>query len=212
MSYIDTEISMLEDVLAEMQKQVSNSVSELEQQPLRYLASPEPEKGLHRQPERSRGVLVKRAHAEDFIVLEALGRVRLSEETKKAERRRLKRRYGQRKKYTFRYGRKHNKQKAKTRKEYNNRRWENDPLTRLKHTSRKPVNISKEEWDRCIGPVWTQYDRKYLKLKCNEEKMTIHNLIIEYQPPRERYARKTPKPMVVYDGYNQAVYDSFSSE
>lgn len=155
-----------------------------------------------------RGDIYKRAHAADFIALEAAGRVRLSSETRKAELKRLKRKYKKRKKYTFRYGRKHGKQKEKTRKEYNNKRWERDPLSRLKYTFRKPVSISQEEWDEYIAPVWDRYDRKYLKLKCTEPKMTVYNVVIEYHEPRERYARKTPPAVIVYDGYSEAVHSA----
>ena len=70
--------------------------------------------------------------------------------------------------------------------------------------------ITQADWDRCIGPVWNKYDRKYLRIKGGEDSYTIHNLILEYTPPRERYARKQPKPVVVYNGFDQAVYDALS--
>ena len=72
------------------------------------------------------------------------------------------------------------------------------------------MNITQADWDRCIAPVWEQYDRKHLKIKGGDRDngYTIHNILLEYHPPRERYARKTPKPVVVYNGFDQAVYDS----
>ena len=85
-------------------------------------------------------------------------------------------------KYTFRYGRKHNKQKAKTRKEYNNRKWEKDPLGRIKYTFNKPVHITPAEWAEYIQPVWEKYERKYLKFKCSERTMTVFNLVLSITP------------------------------
>ena len=212
MSYklTDAELSWLDNVFTQVNEELHETVSKLGVAPLRHHVQDAQATGLERVSLRLSRGLIKRAHAEDFLALEAAGRVRLSSATRKAETKRLKRKYKKRKKYTFRYGRKHNKQKAKTRREFNNRRWEKAPLERLRYTSRKPVAITQEDWDRCIGPIWNRYERKYLKLKCSGDRMTIHNLVIEYHAPREKYARQTPKPAVVYDGYSQAVYDSLS--
>lgn len=204
----DEELSWLDDVFDKVSEELNRKVAELGSVPLHYWASDTSVSSAQAHTERLRRQLKREAHAEDFIALEALGRVRLSEETRRAELKRLKRKWKRRKAYKFKYGRKHNKQKAKTRKEYNNRRWERQPLERLKYTSRKPVHITQEEWDRCIQPIWKEYDRKWLKLKCSEPAMTVHNLIIEYHPPKERYARKKPTPIVIYNGYDQAVHDS----
>lgn len=197
-------------MFSKVYEELHRSVSTLNAQPVSYLASPLEGKALESVLERSKRVLVRRAHQEDFIALEALGRVKLSKETRKAELKRLKRKYKKRKKYTFRYGRKHNKQKARTKKEYNNRRWEANPLERLKYSLRCPVEISQEDWDRCIKPVWEQYDRKHLKIRHKGRRATIYTMSLIYHPPRERYARQSPKPVVVYDGANQAVYDSMN--
>ena len=206
----DEQLGYLDDVFSKLTEELHQSLSKLNATPWQYHVQPEVRKAADSLTERSRRVFVRRAHAEDFIALEALGRVRLSKETRRAELKRLKRLHKKRKRYTFRYGRKHNKHKAQTKKQYNNRRWEKDPLTRLKYTSRKPVNITQADWDRCIAPVWEQYDRKHLKIKGGDRDngYTIHNILLEYHPPRERYARKTPKPVVVYNGFDQAVYDN----
>jgi hypothetical protein len=202
----DAELGWLDTIFTQVNEELHESVSKLGQTPLAWALLDGGENGLERVRERLEREIYRRAHASDFLALEALGRVRLSKETRKAEVKRLKRKYKKRKKYTFRYGRKHNKQKERTKKEYNNKRWERDPLSRLKYTFRKPVHITQQEWDEYIAPVWEKYDRKYLKLKCSEPKMTVFNLLIEYHPPRERYARKTPTPVVVYDGYTEAVH------
>lgn len=193
-------------------EELHESVSKLGSAPLQWLVQDSSVSSLHGVSRRLKGDIYKRAHAEDFLALEAVGRVRLSRETRKAELKRLKRKYKKRKKYTFRYGRKHNKKKEVTKKEYNNKRWERDPLTRLKYTFRKPVHITQEEWDTHIAPVWNQYERKYLKLKCSEPRMTVFNLLIEYHAPRERYARKVPPAVVVYDGYTEAVHAALRYE
>lgn len=208
----DTDLSFLDDVLGKVYEELSVDVSKLDAAPLAHRVQDALGRPVYGVVERSRRTLIKRAHAEDFIALEGLGRVRLSEGTRRAERKRLKRLYKKRKKYTLRYGRKHNKLKAQTKARRNEKRWDSDPYTRFKYSSRKPVRISREDWDRCIQPVWEQYDRKHLKIKGGDRDngYTIHNMLLEYHPPRERYARKTPKPVVVYNGFDQAVYDSMN--
>lgn len=206
----DEQLGYLDDVFSKLTEELHQSLSKLNATPWQYHVQPEVRTAANSLTERSRRVFVRRAHAEDFIALEALGRVRLSTETRKAELKRLKRKYKKRKKYTYRYNRIHNKVRTQRQKARNESRWEKDPLTRLKYTSRKPVNITQEDWDRCIAPVWRRYDRKHLKIKGGDRDngYTIHNILLEYHPPRERYARKTPKPVVVYNGFDQAVYDN----
>lgn len=200
-------------MFTQVSEELNEKLVELGAVPLRYHST-----GLHAESsveghtERLRRALKREAHSEDFIALEALGRVRLSDQTRKAELRRLNRKYGRRKKYKLKYGKKHHKQKEATavraKAKHNNARWDKDPLTRLKYTLRKNVLISQQDWDRCIAPVWNKYDRKYLRIRCKDKDMNIHNIVIIYNPPKERYSRKTPKPEVVYDGYSQAVHDS----
>ena len=202
------ELGWLDSIFTQVNEELHETVSKLGVAPLRHHVQDAQATGLERVSLRLNRGLIKRAHAEDFLALEAAGRVRLSSATRKAETKRLKRKYKKRKKYTFRYGRKHNKQKAKTRKEYNNRKWEKDPLSRIKYTFNKPVHITPAEWAEYIQPVWEKYERKYLKFKCSERTMTVFNLVLEYHPPRERYARQTPKPVIVYDGHSEAVHAS----
>lgn len=203
----ESELSYLDDVFSKLTEELHQSLSKLNATPWQYHVQPEVRTAANSLTERSRRVFVRRAHAEDFIALEALGRVRLSTETRKAELKRLKRKYKKRKKYTYRYNRIHNKVRTQRQKARNESRWEKDPLTRLKYTSRKPVHITQPEWDKWIAPVWNQYDRKYLKIKGGDSKgYTVYNLILEYHPPKERYARKVPSPVVVYNGHDTAVY------
>lgn len=202
------ELSWLDTIFTQVEEELRVSVSDIGSVPLSYLASsPMSGSALESHRERNRRVLIRRASQEDFIALEALGKCKLSKETRRAELKRLKRKYKKRKKYKLKYGKKHHKQKEVTKREYNNRRWEKQPLERFKYTSRKPVRITQEEWDKYIQPVWQQYDRKYIKFRGGDAKgYTAFNLILEYHPPKERYARKKPTPVIVYDGYDQAVY------
>ena len=118
MSYklTDAELSWLDNVFTQVNEELHETVSKLGVAPLRHQVQDAQATGLERVSLRLSRGLIKRAHAEDFLALEAAGRVRLSSATRKAETKRLKRKYKKRKKYTLRYGRKHNKQNAKTRK------------------------------------------------------------------------------------------------
>lgn len=147
--------------------------------------------------------------------MEAMGRVRLSEQTRKAEMRRLNRKYGRRKKYKLRYGKRtHHKTKeanklaAKAR--HNAARWDSNPLERLKYSLRKNIHITQEDWDKYIAPVWNRYDRKYLKIRCNDKDMTLYNIVIYYHAPKGHYSRSNPKPQIIYDGFTEAVHASMS--
>lgn len=213
MKLTDTELSWLDGVFTQVSEELNQRLVELGNVPLRYQGSGiEATSSVEGHTERLRRVLKREAHSEDFIALEALGRVRLSDQTRKAEMRRLNRKYGRRKKYKLKYGKKHHKTKQATaavaKAKHNNARWDKDPLTRLKYSLRKNVLISPTDWDRCIAPVWNKYDRKYLKIRCKDKDMTVHNVVIVYHPPKERYSRKAPTPVVVYDGYSQAVHDA----
>lgn len=158
--------------------------------------------------------LVGIAGQRNFLIAEQRGLCRLSADTRIREEKRLNKKLAREKgkrEYKMDGRKKRHWQKVRAKKEFNNKRWEKAPLERLKYSSRKPVHITQDEWDRCIAPVWNQYDRKYLKVRGGADSYTIHNLILEYHPPKERYSRKTPKPVVVYDGYSQAVYDSMTA-
>lgn len=152
----------------------------------------------------------KEAHSQNFVVLEVMGKCKLSKKTRKAEERRLRKQASKRKEYKLK-SRKHWKQKEKTRKEYNNRLWERDPLSRIKYTFRAGCDITPEEWERKVAPVWNKYDRKNVKIsRLGDGRLTIHNMVLTYHAPRERYSRKVPKPEVIYYGPDEAVYDAMS--
>ena len=152
----------------------------------------------------------KEARAKNYLVEEVMGKCKLSQATREVEERRLKKLGRKRKEYKLK-SRKHWKQKEKTRKEYNNKLWERDPLSRLKYTFRNGCDITPEEWNRKVAPIWDRYGHKHLKVKTvGGGRMTVHNLVLVYHPPRERYSHKTPKPVVVYYGPDEAVYDSMA--
>lgn len=213
----EQELAWLDSVFTQVSEELNEKLVELGSVPMRYQSTGlQSTSSVEGHTERLRLVLKREAHSEDFIALEGLGRVRLSEQTRKAEMRRLNRKYGRRKKYKLKYGkRSHHKTKQANatarKKEWNNRRWETAPLDRLRYSLRKPVDISQEDWDRCVADVWNRYDRKHLKVKCSEPKLTIYTMVLVYTPPKEKWSRSTPKPQIVYDGYSQAVYDSMSA-
>ena len=150
------------------------------------------------------------AYAHNFLVDEILGKCRLSATTRRAEEARLKKQAKQRKEYKLK-SRKHWKQKEKTRKEYNNKLWERNPLSRLKYTFRQGCDITPEQWEKKVAPVWDRYGHKHLKVRTEGKgRMTVYNLVLTYHPPRERYSREQPKPVRVYYGPDEAVYDSMA--
>ena len=106
----------------------------------------------------------KEAHSQNFVVLEVMGKCKLSKKTRKAEERRLRKQASKRKEYKLK-SRKHWKQKEKTRKEYNNRLWERNPLSRLKYTFRQGCDITPEQWEKKVAPVWDRYGHKHLKVR-----------------------------------------------
>lgn len=152
--------------------------------------------------------IVSEASKRNFLVEEVMGKCKLSQATRELEERRLRRLGTKRKEYKLK-SRKHWKQKEKTRKEYNNRLWERDPLSRIKYTFRAGCDITPEEWERKVAPVWNRYGHKHLKIsRTGMGRLTIYNLVLTYHPPRERYAREQPRPVRVYYGPDEAVYDS----
>ena len=148
------------------------------------------------------------AHSHNFLVDEIMGKCRLSATTRRAEETRLKKQARKRKEYKLK-SRKHWKQKDKTRKEYNNRMWERDPLTRIRYTFRQGCDITPEQWEEKVAAIWNRYGHKYLKIGTTDKnRLNIYNLVLHYHAPRERYSRSTPKPVRVYYGPDEAVYDS----
>lgn len=151
----------------------------------------------------------KEAHSHNYLVLEIMGKCKLSAKTRKAEEARLKKQSRKRKEYKLK-SRKHWKQKDKTRKEYNNRLWERDPLSRLKYTFRQGCDITPEQWQAKVAVIWNRYGHKHLKISSTGGRLTVYSLVLHYHAPRERYSRSTPKPVRVYYGPDEAVYDAMA--
>ncbi len=130
--------------------------------------------------------ILSEARNRNFLVEEVMGKCKLSKKTRKAEELRLRKQATKRKEYKLK-SRKHWKQKEKTRKEYNNRLWERDPLSRIKYTFRAGCDITPEEWERKVAPIWNRYDRKNIKIsRVGQGRINIHNLVLTYYTPRER--------------------------
>jgi hypothetical protein len=145
------------------------------------------------------------AASESFLVAELEGRCKLSKETRLKEEKRLAKRGKKRKPYTYRDGsRKHRKTKEATKRRYREKLWKKDPLTRIRHSFRQGVDITAEEWQRLIEPVWQSFSAESLRLRATESnRLNVYNLLIIHTPKG-----RGASPQVVYDGPSQAVWDS----
>lgn len=148
------------------------------------------------------------AASESFLVAEMEGRVKLSEETRLMEEKRLKQRSHKRKRYARR-GRFHHKSKEATKRKRNLKAWKDDPLTRIRHSFRQGVDITDEEWQRLIEPVWRRYPTETLRVRVAKggrgrgdtpNPLHAYNLLLEH-------GRASGPKQVVYNGPNQAILD-----
>lgn len=154
----------------------------------------------HSKPLLRKGVkelpLEHEAASESFLVAEMEGRVRLSPETRLREERRLAKLMKPRKKYKLR-GRRHHRAKAATLRRRRREDWQKNPLWAIKASFRQGVDISEEEWQRLVQPVWDQHPTGVLKVKSPGGKpMNVYTMRVVDKEGR-----------VVYDGFNQAVLD-----
>lgn len=142
------------------------------------------------------------AASESFLVAELEGRCVLSPETRRAEEQRLARRARPRKRYARR-GRFHHKSKEATKRKRNLKAWKDDPLTRIRHSFRQGVDITDEEWQRLIEPVWRRYPTETLRVRVAGGRggpLTAYNILVEH-------GRASGPKQVVYNGPNQAILD-----
>lgn len=142
------------------------------------------------------------AASESFLVAEMEGRVKLSEETRLLEEKRLKQRSHKRKRYARR-GRFHHKTKEATARRRKLKAWADDPLTRIRHSFRQGVDITDEEWQRLIEPVWRRYPTETLRVRVAGGRggpLTAYNILVEH-------GRASGPKQVVYNGPNQAILD-----
>ena len=143
------------------------------------------------------------AASESFLVAEMEGRVRLSTETRLMEEKRLAKRGKKRKPYKLRKG-SHWKSKAATARRRQRKAWAEDPLARVRHSFRQGVDITAEEWQRLIEPVWQAFPTESLRLRSTGGgRLHVYNLLLVHTPKG-----RGATPLVVYDGPNQAVWDS----
>jgi hypothetical protein len=142
------------------------------------------------------------AAAESFLVAEMEGRVRLSAQTRRMEEKRLAKKLKKRKPYSLRKG-SHWKSKAATKKRERAKAWAKDPLTRVRHTFRQGVDITREEWQRLIEPVWQSHPTGSLRLRpVGPGKLTVYNLTLVSEG-----GGASP----LYVGPDQAILDSMDS-
>lgn len=153
--------------------------------------------------------LEHRAAAENFLVAELEGRARLSDETRLREERRLALRQKKRKRHGgASRGRRHWKRKEKTRQRRLDRKYDEDAYTWFMWANKRPVDMTREEWDRWLAPVFSEYPRGALvwKRPNSQRAYSVYNLKIVYKPLN---ARGKPKPpVVVYDGADSLIWDA----
>lgn len=136
------------------------------------------------------------AASESFLVAELEGRCRLSPETRCREERRLFLREKKRKPYKLK-GRRHHRKKAATLRRRRREDWRKNPLGAIKASFRQGVDITRDEWQRLVQPVWDQHPTGVLKLKSPGGKpMNVYNMEVVDTAGR-----------VMYNGPNQAILD-----
>ncbi len=143
------------------------------------------------------------------LVLEQMGRVKLSDETRRLEELRLaklarkRRALRYRKRYTRRRGTVHPKRKAATIARNRRKLWANNPLVCvLNMNDYKCKRIDQDSWYRIVNPIWTRYDPKDLsvvfpsKAGTRADPWTVYNMKILHKDLG-----------VVYNGEDQLLYD-----
>ena len=148
------------------------------------------------------------AAAESFLVAEMEGRARLSMETRLREERRLALRSKKRKRHGgASRGRRHWKRKLQTKEKALDRAYDRDAYVWFMYANKRPVDITREEWDRWLANIFSEYPRGSLRWKRpnSERAFSVYNLIVSYHPLD---ARGKPKPpVVVYDGADSLMWD-----
>lgn len=153
------------------------------------------------------------AASESFLVAELEGRARLSHETRLREERRLALRQKKRKRHGgASRGRRHWKSKEKTRQRMLDRKYDEDAYTWFMWANKRPVDMTREEWDRWLQPIFENYPRKSLRwTRPNGRKAySVYNLKVWYQPYNSR-GKKLPEQMV-YNGEDSLVWDAQNPE
>lgn len=147
------------------------------------------------------------AASESFLVAEMEGRARLSCETRLREERRLALKGRKRKAHTGGgRGRRHWKRKLQTKEKALERAYERDAYQWFRGACYAPVDITREEWDRWLAPIFENYPRKSLKWKKPANvTMNVYTMDLTYHPVDAR--NKPKKPQLVYKGADSAMWD-----
>lgn len=151
--------------------------------------------------------LVHEAAAESFLVAELEGRARLSNETRKREEARIAKRQRQRKRHEgASRGRRHWKRKLQTKEKALDRAYDKDAYMWFMKGYRFPADITREEWDEKLAPVFSEYPRGSLRWSRHAGRnMNIYTMVLYYHPVD---ARGKPKPKrLVYDGATHVMWD-----
>jgi len=147
------------------------------------------------------------AASESFLVAEVEGRVRLSDETRLLEEKRLRIKGHKRKRHGgASRGRRHHKSKEATKRKRRLKAWADDPLTRIRFSFKQGVDIREDEWQRLIEPVWSKYSterRNELRIRVagrSGDPLHVYNLLLEH-------GRASGPKKIVYNGPNQQLLD-----
>lgn len=144
-----------------------------------------------------------------LLILEAEGRVKLSEETRKLEVERLARAarkrnsLRKRKPYTRKRGTVHPKKKQATERRRRAKIWVTNPLLCILNRNRyKCKRIDQDSWHRIVDPLWTRFDPKDLtvvfpkRAGTRADPWTVYNMNIMHK-----------ELGVVYNGQDQLLFD-----
>jgi hypothetical protein len=167
---------------------------------------------LHEKPllRRSESALplVHEAASESFLVAEMEGRARLSGETRKREEARIAKRQRQRKRHEGACrGRRHWKRKEQTKEKALDRAYDKDAYMWFMKGYRFPADITRDEWEEKLQPVFSEYPRGSLRWSKHGggRNMNVYTMVLYYHPLD---ARGKPKPRrLVYDGAAHVMWD-----
>ena len=148
------------------------------------------------------------AASESFLVAELEGRCRLSNETRLREEARLRKKARVRKKHGgASRGRRHWKSKEATKRRRNQKGYEEKPYEWFMNSVNGPADVTREEFDRKLRPVFEEHPHGSLRWKRLDASRAfdIYNMDVFYFP---RDTRNKPLPSrQVYNGRNELMDD-----
>jgi hypothetical protein len=92
------------------------------------------------------------------------------------------------------------------------RKYDEDTYTWFMWANKRPVDMTREEWDRWLQPVFENYSRGSLRwTRPNGSRaFSVYNLVVWYCPVNSR-GKKLPEQKV-YDGGDSLIWDAQKPE